>query len=350
MRCDPYRLFRHACWRLRCFRMHVGDDRRDDSTSNPSARYTDEFRRETADYIISTGRPITQCRSELGLNSNTVRKWSRTAAASLRANPIREVLSAGSVENVGVSRSGDAPPKAARANGESGRRGGSGPLPNPGSKRPCYAASTFSASSKLAMIIFLAASARGGSTCPRSSTRTPTWWWAGRSPRDLMADIAVSAPASAKSRGYVAGNAIFHADRGAQHASRLLSEWARDNDVRLTCSRTAPAAATTTRWPSRSSPRLRMRCITGEASRPGARQACGDRVHRGVLQPPQAPLDDRLQGAGRGYGRALRTHSAQARRAPHGRLISRARVSEILTQVTPLILHLVTQSQDESSN
>lgn len=74
--------------------MHVGDDRRDDSTSNPSARYIDEFRRETADYIISTGRPITQCRSELGLNSNTVRKWSRTAAASLRASPIREVLSA----------------------------------------------------------------------------------------------------------------------------------------------------------------------------------------------------------------------------------------------------------------
>lgn len=35
----------------------------------------------------------------------------------------------------------------------------------------------------------------------------------------------------------MAGNAIFHADRGAQHASRLLSEWARDNDVRLSCSR-----------------------------------------------------------------------------------------------------------------
>ena len=160
--------------------------------SNPSARHADEFRRETADYIISTGRPITQCRSELGLNSNTVRKWSRTAAASSWVT-----------------------------------------------SRIC-------------------APARGGSTCPRSSTRTPTWWWAGRSPRDLTADIAVSAPASAKSRGYVAGNAIFHADRGAQHASRLLSEWARDNDVRLTCSRTAPAAATTTRWPSRSSPRLRI--------------------------------------------------------------------------------------------
>ena len=54
----------------------------------------------------------------------------------------------------------------------------------------------------------------------------------------MTADIAVSALASAKSRGYVAGNAIFHADRGAQYTSRLLAEWARANDVRLSCSRT----------------------------------------------------------------------------------------------------------------
>lgn len=54
----------------------------------------------------------------------------------------------------------------------------------------------------------------------------------------MTADIAVSALASAKSRGYVAGNAIFHADRGSQHASRLLAERARDNDVRLSCGRT----------------------------------------------------------------------------------------------------------------
>lgn len=54
----------------------------------------------------------------------------------------------------------------------------------------------------------------------------------------MTADIVVSALASAKSRGYVAGNAIFHADRRAQYTSRLLAEWARDNDVRLSCSRT----------------------------------------------------------------------------------------------------------------
>ncbi len=43
--------------------------------ANPAAKYTDEFRRETADYIISTGRPVTECCRELGLNPKTVDKW-----------------------------------------------------------------------------------------------------------------------------------------------------------------------------------------------------------------------------------------------------------------------------------
>lgn len=61
----------------------------------------------------------------------------------------------------------------------------------------------------------------------------------GRSLSERMtADIAVSALASVKSRGYVAGNAISRADRGSQHASKLLAEWARDNDARLSCGRT----------------------------------------------------------------------------------------------------------------
>lgn len=55
--------------------------------SNPAAKYTDEFRRETADYIISTGRPITECCAELGLNSKTVNKWVQSAGASLPAGP-----------------------------------------------------------------------------------------------------------------------------------------------------------------------------------------------------------------------------------------------------------------------
>ena len=46
---------------------------------------------------------------------------------------------------------------------------GSSLLPNPESKRPCYAASTFSASSKLAEIIFLAASARSAAGLPAPS-------------------------------------------------------------------------------------------------------------------------------------------------------------------------------------
>ena len=54
----------------------------------------------------------------------------------------------------------------------------------------------------------------------------------------MTADIAVAALESAKARGYVAGNTIFHSDRGAQYTSRLLAEWARDNDVRLSCGRT----------------------------------------------------------------------------------------------------------------
>ena len=46
---DLYRLFGHACQRLRCFRIHADDDRRGDAMSNPSARRADELRRETAD-------------------------------------------------------------------------------------------------------------------------------------------------------------------------------------------------------------------------------------------------------------------------------------------------------------
>ena len=57
-------------------------------------------------------------------------------------------------------------------------------------------------------------------------------------PDRMTADIAVAALESAKSRGYVAGNAIFHSDKGAQYTSRLLAEWARANDVCLSCSRT----------------------------------------------------------------------------------------------------------------
>ena len=54
----------------------------------------------------------------------------------------------------------------------------------------------------------------------------------------MSADIVVSALKSAKVRGYVAENAIFHSDKGAQYTSRALARWASENQVRLSCSRT----------------------------------------------------------------------------------------------------------------
>lgn len=67
--------------------MHADDGRRDDAMSNPSARHADGFRRETADYTISMGRPITQCCSELGLNSKTVGKWVQDRRRELAGGP-----------------------------------------------------------------------------------------------------------------------------------------------------------------------------------------------------------------------------------------------------------------------
>ena len=43
--------------------------------ANTSAKYTDEYRRETADYIISTGRPTAEVCRELGLNPKTANRW-----------------------------------------------------------------------------------------------------------------------------------------------------------------------------------------------------------------------------------------------------------------------------------
>lgn len=54
----------------------------------------------------------------------------------------------------------------------------------------------------------------------------------------MTADIAVEALERARRRGYVAGNAIFHSDRGAQYTSRLLARWAAEHEVRLSVGRT----------------------------------------------------------------------------------------------------------------
>ncbi|MBM6776403.1 IS3 family transposase [Collinsella tanakaei] len=54
----------------------------------------------------------------------------------------------------------------------------------------------------------------------------------------MTAGLAVSALEMAWSRGYVAGGAIFHSDRGSQYTSRALAEWAAAHDVRLSVGRT----------------------------------------------------------------------------------------------------------------
>lgn len=55
--------------------------------ANQPAKYTDEFRREAADYVISTGRPIAQCCSELGLNPKTVGKRIQDRRRELASEP-----------------------------------------------------------------------------------------------------------------------------------------------------------------------------------------------------------------------------------------------------------------------
>ena len=39
------------------------------------AKYTDEFRLEAVDYVLASGRPITECARELGLNDKTLNDW-----------------------------------------------------------------------------------------------------------------------------------------------------------------------------------------------------------------------------------------------------------------------------------
>lgn len=48
-----------------------------------SRKYTDEYRRETADYIISTGRPVNAVARELGINEKTAARWVKDRRDSL---------------------------------------------------------------------------------------------------------------------------------------------------------------------------------------------------------------------------------------------------------------------------
>ena len=51
-----------------------------------SSTYTEEFRVETADYIISTGRPTVHVAEELGLNPKTVGRWVKKRKGELAGN------------------------------------------------------------------------------------------------------------------------------------------------------------------------------------------------------------------------------------------------------------------------
>lgn len=62
------------------------------------------------------------------------------------------------------------------------------------------------------------------------STRMVTGWQvADRMTSQLVIDTLTMA----HNGGYVAGNAIFHSDRGSQYTSAALSQWAANHDVRL---------------------------------------------------------------------------------------------------------------------
>jgi transposase InsO family protein len=54
----------------------------------------------------------------------------------------------------------------------------------------------------------------------------------------MKASLVVSALRSACLRGYVAGGAIFHSDRGSQYTSKEYSKYAASHDVRLSVGRT----------------------------------------------------------------------------------------------------------------
>lgn len=96
----------------------------------------------------------------------------------------------------------------------------------------------------------------------------------------MTADICVSALEMAKRRGYVAGNAIFHSDRGSQYTSAQLAEWARRNGVRLSVGRTGCCrdnAVAESLWASLKNEMYHRRTF---ATRDEAKFACIDWMER----------------------------------------------------------------------
>ena len=54
----------------------------------------------------------------------------------------------------------------------------------------------------------------------------------------MTADLPIAALASAWGRGFIAGGAIFHSDRGSQYTSKAMADWALAHGIRLSVGRT----------------------------------------------------------------------------------------------------------------
>ena len=311
---------------------------------NPATKYTEEFRRETADCIISSGRPITECCKELGLNSKTVSTWVvkrrrelggagaptgdpdaelrqlkkrvrelemeneflKKSRGLLRQDPgvaERYLLMEAERANfpigmmarlLGVSRSGfygwlargrgdpwAGAREAVRAcweasRGRFGARTVRMRLAAQGTRLTLYRVRKIMRGLGIRVVV---RNARKTTTVPdpgaparpdlvrrRFRPPVPTTVLAGditylrtgqgwlhlavaidlsarmvvgwSMSERMTAGLAVSALEMAWSRGYVAGGAIFHSDRGSQYTSRALAEWAAAHDVRLSVGRT----------------------------------------------------------------------------------------------------------------
>lgn len=99
-------------------------------------------------------------------------------------------------------------------------------------------------------------------------------------PGRMAADLAVSAPGMARRAGYVAGGAIFHSDRGSRYTSRLLADWARAADVRLSVGRTGSCRDNAVAESFFASLENEMYSLRGRATRSEARTAAYGYIER----------------------------------------------------------------------
>ena len=52
-----------------------------------ASTYTDEYRLECADYVISSGRPATEVAAELGIHGKTLQRWVKNRRDQLEGRP-----------------------------------------------------------------------------------------------------------------------------------------------------------------------------------------------------------------------------------------------------------------------